>query len=126
MGLVTAKTILENPRYPDLEPIGVDALADTGSVHPCIPQYIAGQLGLKAYDKKDVIIADGSRQLVPDMGPIQIRSANRAVLGGALVIGDEVLFGAIPREDLDLIVNPKDCGLRINPLNPNFACSTIK
>nr|VFJ95310.1 MAG: hypothetical protein BECKH772A_GA0070896_100858 [Candidatus Kentron sp. H]VFJ96184.1 MAG: hypothetical protein BECKH772B_GA0070898_100888 [Candidatus Kentron sp. H]VFK02198.1 MAG: hypothetical protein BECKH772C_GA0070978_100848 [Candidatus Kentron sp. H] len=42
------------------------------------------------------------------------------------MIGNSVLFGAISMENLDLIVNPKDGTLRVNPLSPDFACSTIK
>jgi hypothetical protein len=37
MGLVNAKVILINPKKPLLEPVEIDALADTGSVHLCIP-----------------------------------------------------------------------------------------
>ena len=33
MGLVTGKLILKNPRIPDLEPLEITALADTGAVH---------------------------------------------------------------------------------------------
>jgi clan AA aspartic protease len=117
---------LRNPRYPELEPIKVSALADTGSVHLCIPEHIAIQLKLEEYDKKEVTIADGSRRIVPYVGPIEIRFKNRVGLGGALVIGDQVLFGAIPMEDMDLIVIPKDRTIDVNPLSPNIACSTVK
>src|SRR5262249_13730295 len=115
-----------NPRFPDQQPVEVDALADTGSVHLCIPQHIAVQLRLEKYDDKEVTIADGTRRVVPYMGPIEIRFKNRVGLGGALVIGDQVLFGAIPMEDMDLVVNPKDRTIDVNPANPNIACSIVK
>jgi len=116
----------ENPRYPELEPIQVEALADTGAIHPCIPQHVAIQLKLDEYDKKEVTIADGSKRLVPYMGPLEIRFKNRVGLGGALVIGDQVLLGAISMEDMDLVVIPKDRKIAVNPESPNVACSMIK
>lgn len=117
---------LRNPRYPDMKPVEVEALADTGSVHMCIPEHVAIQLKLEEYDKKEVTIADGSKRLVPYMGPLETRFKNRVGLGGALVIGDQVLLGAIPMEDMDLVVLPKDRKVDVNPANPNVACSIIK
>ncbi len=117
---------LRNPRYPDQQPIQVEALADTGAVHMCIPQHVAIQLRLEESDRKEVTIADGSKRLVPYVGPIEIRFKNRVGFGGALVIGDQVLLGAIPMEDMDLVVSPKDRAIDVNPASPNVACSTVK
>ena len=117
---------LRNPRYPDIQPIEVEALADTGSVHMCIPEHIAIQLRLEEYDKKEAAIADGSRRLVPYVGPLEIHFKNRVGLGGALVIGNQVLLGAIAMEDMDLVVSPKNRKIDVNPESPNVACSTVK
>ena len=51
---------------------------------------------------------------------------NRVGFAGALVLGDEVLVGAIPMEDMDLIIVPKTRTLDINPGSPNFATSIVK
>lgn len=126
MGLVTTMIALRNPRYPDQQAVEVDALADTGAVHLCIPQDVAIQLRLEQHDQKEVTIADGSKRLVPYVGPIEIRFKNRVGFGGALVMGDQVFFGAIPMEDMDLVVTPKDRKIDVNPANPNVACSTVK
>ncbi len=126
MGLVTTMIALRNPRYPDIQPIEVEALADTGSVHMCIPEHIAIQLRLEEYDKKEAAIADGSRRLVPYVGPLEIHFKNRVGLGGALVIGNQVLLGAIAMEDMDLVVSPKNRKIDVNPESPNVACSTVK
>lgn len=126
MGLVMTKITLRNPRFPDQQAIEVEAMVDTGAVHMCIPQHVAIQLRLEQYDQKEVTIADGSKRLVPYMGPIEIRFKNRVGLGGALVIGDQVLLGAIPMEDMDLVVSPKDRRIDVNPASPNVACSTVK
>jgi clan AA aspartic protease len=126
MGLVTTKLTLRNPRFPQQQPLEVEALVDTGAVHMCIPQHVAIQLQLEQYDQKEVTIPDGSKQLVPYVGPIETRFKNRVGLGGALVIGDQVLLGAIPMEDMDLVVSPKDRTIDVNPASPNIACSTVK
>jgi clan AA aspartic protease len=126
MGFVTTKITLTNPCYPDQQPLEVEAIADTSSVHMRIPRQIATQLRLEQYDQKEVTIADGSRQLVSYEGPLEIRFKNRVGLGGTLVMGDQVLLGAIAMEDMDLVVSPKDRRIDVNPENPNIACSIVK
>lgn len=126
MGLVTTMITLRNPRCPELRAVEVDALADTGAVHLCIPEHVAVQLRLEPSDQKEVTIADGSRRVVPYVGPIEIRFKNRVGYGGALVMGDQVLLGAIAMEDMDLVVSPKDRRIDVNPSSPNIACSTVK
>jgi len=41
-------------------------------------------------------------------------------------LGDEVLLGAVPMEDMDLVVIPSDRAIIANPLNPNFAVGVAK
>jgi len=126
MGLVMTKITLRNPRLADLEPVEVEALADTGAVHTCIPQHVAVQLHLEESHRKEVTIADGSRRLVPYVGPLEIRFKNRVGYGGALVLGDQVLLGAIATEDMDLVVCPRDRRIDVNPASPNVASSIVK
>jgi hypothetical protein len=45
---------------------------------------------------------------------------------GAPVLGDEVLLGAIPMEDLDLVVNPRDRTVDVNPASPTIASGIVK
>lgn len=126
MGLAFAMLSLSNPRKSDLQPIEVEALADTGSVHLCIPEHVRLQLQLEDQSQKEVTIADGSKRLVPYVGPIEVRFKNRIGFVGALVMGDQVLLGAIPMEDMDLIVSPRDRRVDVNPQSPNVACSLAK
>ena len=44
MGLVVAKLVLKNPRLRRLAAVKVDALADSGAVHLCIPEHIPEKL----------------------------------------------------------------------------------
>jgi clan AA aspartic protease len=127
MGLVNAKITLRNPRRPDLAPVEVaDALADSGAVHLCIPEHVKIQLELEETDNKEVTLADGTRKLVPYVGPIELRFKNRIGFAGALVIGDQVLLGAIPMEDMDLLITPQTRSLDVNPNSPNIATSIAK
>ena len=126
MGLISANVELRNPRKPELEPVRVDALVDSGSVHLCIPEHIRIQMKLDEIDKKEVTLADGSRKLVPYVGPIELRFKNRIGFAGALVMGDQALLGAIPMEDMDLVIIPKTRTLGVNPNSPNIATSIAK
>jgi clan AA aspartic protease len=126
MGLVKAKVSLKNPRKPELHALEVDALADTGAVHLCLPSHVQIQLGLEEIAKKEVTLADGRKSLVPYVGPVELHFKNRVGFAGALVMGDEVLLGAIPMEDMDLIVIPKTRTLDVNPGSPNIATSIVK
>jgi clan AA aspartic protease len=126
MGLVNAKLSLRNPRLPELSPVTVEALADTGALHLCLPEHVRIQLELEEIDKKEVTLADDSRKLVPYVGPIEIRFGNRVGFVGALVMGNQVLLGAIPMEDMDLVVVPSTRSLEVNPTSPNIATSIVK
>jgi clan AA aspartic protease len=125
LGLTRAKLVLKNPRRPDMQPVEVDARADSGSVHLCIPQHIQLQLGLEESDRKDATLADGSRKLVAYVGPVELHFKNRVGFTGALVLGNEVLLGAIPMEDMDLIVIPRTRTVDVNPASPNIATSIV-
>ncbi|MGR3309199.1 MAG: clan AA aspartic protease, partial [Candidatus Brocadiales bacterium] len=71
-------------------------------------------------------LADGSQKLVPYVGPIEIRFKNRVGFTGALVMGDQTLLGAIPMEDMDLVIIPKTRTIAVNPISPNIATSIAK
>ena len=126
MGLGNAKLAIKNPRKLDLQPVEVDALADSGAVHLCITEQVRDKLRLETIDEKVVTLADGSRKRVPYVGPIEVRFKNRVGFAGALVMGDQVLVGAIPMEDMDLIVIPRTRKLDVNPASPNIASTIAK
>jgi len=126
MGLVVAKLILSNPRDPSLAPIEVAALADTGSVFLCIPEHVRLQLKLDVLETREVKLADGSRATYPYVGPLVVRFKNRTGFMGALVLGHEVQLGAIPIEEMDLVINPRDRTIDVNPESPNIATGICK
>ncbi|MBI2807129.1 MAG: clan AA aspartic protease [Planctomycetes bacterium] len=126
MGLTFAKLTIRNPRNPALQPMEVEALADTGAVFLCIPPHVPLQLGLEDVEKKEVTLADGSTQSVPYVGPVELHFKNRTGFVGAIVLGDQVLLGAIPMEDMDLVEIPRTRSVDVNPASPNFAHGIVK
>lgn len=126
MGYVRADIELINPRETNLGAVFVNALVDTGALMLCIPEHIKLQLKLDELEKREVTTADGKKHLVPYVGPVQVRFKNRSCFVGALVLGDEVLLGAVPMEDMDLIVSPTHKMLIINPDSPNFPHALVK
>ena len=126
MGLVHTKIVLKNPRNTKIKPLEVEALVDSGSLHLCIPSHLQMQLKLEEIDQKEVTLADGAKKLVPYVGPLEIRFKNRVGFVGALVMGDQPLVGAIPMEDMDLVVIPSKRVMDVNPDSPNISSSIAK
>lgn len=126
MGLAYGMLTLRNPKRTDLDPVEVEALADTGSVYLVIPEQVRIQLSLPEATHKEVTLADGSRRNVPYVGPVETRFQNRVAYVGAIVMGDEVLLGAIPMEDMDLVVLPQSRAVGVNPLSPDIASAKAK
>ena len=126
MGITHTKLRLSNPVRPDLAPLDCSALADTGALHLCVPEHVALQLGLMEQDKREVTLADGSKRLIPYVGPVRVAFEKRQCFVGAMVLGDEVLLSAIPMEDLDLVVRPMTRDVAVNPDSPNIPSAVAK
>ena len=126
MGMTHAEIELANPTQPKLNPMVVDALVDTGAMTICIPEHVALQLGLEEIETREVRTADEKRHVVPYVGPIRIRFQNRTCFTGALVIGEAVLLGAVPMEDMDLVVSPSRETITVNPESPNMPSALVK
>ena len=88
MVLVHAKIVLKNSRNSKIKAIEVNVLVDSGALHLCIPEHLRIQLRLEEIDRKEVALADGSKKIVPYVGPIEVRFKGRVGFVGALVMGD--------------------------------------
>ena len=121
MGFIRGCFFLSNPTRPDLAPLEVSALADGGAVHLCIPEHLAIQLSLAELERREVVLADGRRRTVPYVGPVEVRFGNRRCFTGAMVLGNEVLLGAIPMEDMDLDVAPPAAERGCKPREPQYS-----
>lgn len=126
MGITYADLRLANQSRPDLEEIDASALVDTGALHLCIPEHVAMQLQLNPLKQREVQTADGKSHMIDYVGPVKISMLGRECFTGALVMGNQVLLGAIPMEDMDLIVEPARMRVTVNPLSPNIPMSLAK
>lgn len=122
MGLVKTNIKISNPKN-NLEPLLVECLVDTGALHLCIPETLAIQLKLDEHEKRPVTLANGSTHLVSYVGPIKVDWNNRVSFAGAMVMGNQVLLGAIPMEDMDVMVHPSLQIVIANPQHPNIPAS---
>jgi clan AA aspartic protease len=126
MGYVHATIELSNPRQPELRPVEVSALADTGALMLCIPEHLVLQLQLEQESFREVTVADGRVMRVPYVGPVRVAYQGRSCFVGALVLGDAVLLGAVPMEDMDLIMHPARQRLEADPRSPNIPHALVK
>ncbi len=106
----------------------VNALVDSGAYNMCINESIQSQLELPFVEKRTGVLANGEIETYDLVGPITIKFKNRTTICNALVLpGDnEVLLGAIPMEDMDVIIDPKKQSLEVNPDHPYFAQMKLK
>ena len=126
MGIIRTPSTLFNPAEAGVSPVRTDALVDTGSLFLCLPQHVAMQLKLAEPHRREVTVADGSRQWCPYVGPVQVAVANRTCFTGAPVLGDEVLLGTMPMEDMDLVIAAARRTVEPNPANPDMAATSVK
>jgi len=126
MARVFADIELSNPRKTELRPIVTKALADTGALMLCLPEHIALQLDLQTESQREVTVADGRSMSVPYVGPVKVAFRNRMCFVGALVLGDEVLLGAVAMEDMDLLLSPSRQSIEVNPSSPNIPHARAK
>lgn len=106
----------------------VTALVDTGSYMLAINENIQEQLQLPLLEKRKAQLADGSIAEYDVVAPIELRFKNRQTTCRAMVLpGDsEVLLGAIPLEDMDVLIHTQRQELIVNPDHPYFAQMKMK
>lgn len=126
MGLIHASVTLSNPCDADLAPLSVRALVDTDAVNLCVPEHVATRLSLEELQRREVTVADGRRALAPYVGPVRVRFENRSCFTGALVLGESVLLGSIPLDDMDLVVNSRLRKVTVNPDSPDVPSAIVK
>jgi clan AA aspartic protease len=119
MGIVYSEIVLKNTGdlikardgiIPEKEvrAVVVTAMVDTGSGTLVINEEIRQKLGLVTKGLRKSTLADGSREIYKVSEPVDIHWENRDTTCRALVVpdADHVLLGAIPLEDMDLMVDP--------------------
>jgi clan AA aspartic protease len=112
----------------DVKRMKVNMLVDTGSIYLCINENIQEQLQLPFVEKRKAQLANGHIVEYDVVGPIDLRFKNRRCTTSAMVLpGDnEPLLGAIPMEDMDVVVLPQRQELAVHPDHPYFAQMKLK
>ena len=77
------QSLVSNPRQPQLHPLEVIALADTGALMLCIPEHVVVQLQLEQESLREVTVADGRVMQVPYVGPVRVAYQGRSCFVGA-------------------------------------------
>jgi len=112
----------------EIRRMSVIMLVDSGAYNLCINEVIQEQMEFPIVEKRKAQMANGSIEEFDVVDNVQVRFKNRATTCRAMVLpGDsEPLFGAIPMEDMDLIIHPLKQELLVNPEHPYFAQMSLK
>jgi clan AA aspartic protease len=112
----------------EIKRMPVNMLVDSGSVYMCINESIQEQLQLPVLEQRMGQLANGHIVEYNVVGPLEVRFKNRRCSVDAMVLpGDnEPLLGAIPLEDMDVIIHPYRQELIVNPDHPYFAQMKLK
>lgn len=108
--------------------IKVNALVDSGAYMLSINEEIKLQLGLDVFDVQEAELADGSLRTIEIVGPVEVHFENRKTVVNAAVLPGNVepLLGAIPMEDMDVLIDPRQQKLIVNPAHPYMAKKSLK
>jgi clan AA aspartic protease len=106
----------------------VNILVDTGSYMLAINESIQEQLQFPVVEKRKAQLADGRIVECDDVSSVELRFKNRQTTCRAMILpGDaEPLLGAIPLEDMDVLIHPLRQELIVNPEHPYFAQMKMK
>ena len=112
----------------EIRQMTIKMMVDSGAYMMAINETIQAQLELPFIEKRKAILADGRVVKYDVVGPIKVRFANRTAICSAMVLnGDsEPLLGAIPIEEMDVLIHPRRQELIVNPEHPYYAQLSMK
>ena len=112
----------------EIKRMHINILADSGAYMMAVNETIQGQLDLAFVERRKAQMASGEVVEYEVVGPLMIKFANRTATCNAFVLpGDsEPLLGAIPMEEMDVLIHPLRQELIVNPEHPNIAQLKMK
>ena len=112
----------------EIRRVHLNMLVDSGAYMMAINETIQSQLELPLIEKRKVQVADSRVVEYDVVGPVNVKFANRKATCSAFVLpGDsEPLLGAIPMEEMDVLIHPQRQQLIVNPEHPNYAVLKMK
>jgi len=118
MGIVQAEITLKNLKdkmkaeegiikTPDVRQTTIQAVVDTGAMTLVINEKLRQELGLGVVGEKQATMADNSKSTVKIAEPVEVHWKNRSMTCQPWVVNvGRNLLGAIPLENMDLMVDP--------------------
>ncbi len=108
--------------------VTINALVDSGAYMLTINENVRAQLDLPFIEKQFGRLADETLLELDVVGPVEVRFENRRTTVDAIVLpgNTEVLLGSIPMEDMDVLIDPKQQKLVVNPAHPYVATKHLK
>ena len=118
MGLVKAEITLKNSRdkmkaeegyikEQEIRQTTVQAVVDTGAMTLVINEQLRQQLGLGVVGEKVATLADNTKKAVKIAEAVEVHWKNRSMTCQPWVVSaGRILLGAIPLENMDLMVDP--------------------
>jgi hypothetical protein len=112
----------------EIRSMHVNILADSGAFMMSINENIQAVLQLPFIEKRKAVLANGLVVEYDTVGPVMVKFANRIATCNAFVLeGDaEPLLGAIPMEEMDVLIHPQRQALVVNPEHPEYAVLKMK
>lgn len=106
----------------------INTLVDSGAYMMAINETIQAQLDLAFVENRKVQLASGEVVQCPVADPLMVKFANRTATCSAFVLPgeSEPLLGAIPMEEMDVLIHPQRQELIVNPAHPNYAQLKMK
>ncbi len=112
----------------EIRRLNVEMLVDTGALMLCINESIQEQLQFPVVEKRKAETADDRIIECDVVSNVEVRFKNRQTTCRAMVLpgSSEPLLGAIPLEDMDVLIHPQRQELIVNPEHPYFAQMKLK
>jgi len=112
----------------EVKKMRVNMLVDSGAYMMAINEAVQEVLQLPFREKKKAQLADGSVVEYDVVGPIEVRFKNRTSICNAVILKgeNECLLGAIPMEEMDVLIHPMTHQLIVNPAHPDMAQLSMK
>ena len=103
------------------EDVVCDAIVDTGATELCLPAEVVERLNLLEVGEMNTQLADGSEHTYRIVGMVEVEVQGRTCQVQAIEMprGSAVLLGAVPLEEMDWHVYPKEGKLGPNPRFPD-------
>ncbi len=111
----------------EIKHTSVEMMVDSGSYMMCINELIQEQLRLPFIERRKHFLANDQLVEHDIVGPVCVKFQNRTAFCSAAVLeGDsKPLLGAIPMEEMDVLIHAKRQELIINPEHPEGAQNRI-